>query len=445
MNSRALLLYSSEPDRSHPAPLPDVIQGWQWTIATTPASAHQQIHHHNVQVGVIHLASDTPVPFEQLETLTASYPQIEWVVAAAADVLTAIDVGRFIAHTCFDYHTLPADPDRLALTLGHAWGRAQMRARCRDTARPGQFGMVGESLPMQRLYANLEKISNSDAPVLVQGESGTGKELVARAIHRHSGRAQQPYIAVNCGAIPVNLIQSELFGYEKGAFTGANQRKIGLIESANGGTVFLDEIGDLPFESQVMLLRFLQEHCIERVGGHTPISVDVRVVAATHVNLELAVAARSFREDLFYRLNVLRVTVPPLRERLDDVDLLADWCFEVFSSEKNAHVQGFSLRAKQAMSRYGWPGNVRELINRVRRAMVMSESRLITAEDLLLDGPALEASCGASLGQARDQAERDLIEHALQINKQNITETARQLGLSRSTLYRLINKLELKQ
>ncbi|GHD66497.1 sigma-54 dependent transcriptional regulator [Jeongeupia chitinilytica] len=445
MNSRALLLYSSEPERTSPAPLPDLIPGWQWSIATTPACAHQQIHNHNVRVGVIHLPPSLPVAFDQLETLTASHPQIEWIVAASPDVLSETDVGRFIASTCFDYHTLPADPDRLAVTLGHAWGRAQMRERCRDTSRPGQFGMVGESAPMLRLYGNLEKISNSDAPVLVQGESGTGKELVARAIHRHSSRAQQPYIAVNCGAIPVNLIQSELFGYEKGAFTGANQRKIGLIESANGGTVFLDEIGDLPFESQVMLLRFLQEHCIERVGGHTPINVDVRVIAATHVNLELAVAARSFREDLFYRLNVLRVTVPPLRERLEDVDLLADWCFEVFASEKNAHVQGFSLRAKQAMSRYGWPGNVRELINRVRRAMVMSESRLITAEDLLLDAPSSDTPASASLEEARDQVERDLIEHALQINKQNITETARQLGLSRSTLYRLINKLELKQ
>ncbi|BCL76463.1 sigma-54-dependent Fis family transcriptional regulator [Jeongeupia sp. HS-3] len=444
MNSRALLLYGSEPDRSNPAFLPSAIPGWYWIVAAHPGTVQQLIDEEKPHVGLIHLSHFSDQYLDELEALIHRNPQIEWIVAADPELLASTAVGHFISCSCYDYHTLPVDLPRLEVTLGHAWGRAQMRLRHGSQPHPGQFGMIGASEPMQRLYRSLHKVSASDAPVLIQGESGTGKELVARAIHRHSPRAEQPYIAVNCGAIPVNLIQSELFGYEKGAFTGANQRKIGLIESAHEGTVFLDEIGDLPFESQVMLLRFLQEHSIERVGGHTPIKVDVRVIAATHVDLELAVEARSFREDLFYRLNVLRITVPPLRERLDDIDPLADWCFEVFSSEKNSHVQGFSQRGKQAMSRYTWPGNVRELINRIRRAMVMSENRLITPEDLLLTPPDTNVA-EASLEHARDKIERDLIEHALQLNKQNVTETARHLGLSRSTLYRLMNKLELKQ
>jgi transcriptional regulator with PAS, ATPase and Fis domain len=299
--------------------------------------------------------------------------------------------------------------------------------------------MVGKSRPMLDLYAKLDRVTRVDAPVLITGESGTGKELVARAIHQHSRRAAGPFVPVNCGGLPESLVHSELFGHERGSFTGAHQRKIGSIEAASGGTIFLDEIGDLPLELQANLLRFLQEKVIVRVGSTQRIPIDVRVIAATHVELDRAVREGRFREDLYYRLNVLHLSVPPLRERSGDIELLVAALFDAFADQKNSIVQGFGREAMRAMAAYSWPGNVRELMNRVQHAMIMSEHRLITPADLGLSSSSTPKNV-ITLSRARAAAESDVIRITLRNNANNVSRAARQLGISRVTLYRLMEK-----
>lgn len=294
---------------------------------------------------------------------------------------------------------------------------------------------------MEEIYRSVEKIHSINEPVLISGESGTGKELVARAIHQQSPRRDKPFIAVNCGALPSNLIQSELFGHERGSFTGAHQRKIGRIEAASEGTIFLDEIGDLPMELQVNLLHFLQDKKIERVGSNVSISVDARVIAATHVDLPKAIAQGNFREDLYYRINVLNLKMPPLRERGEDIILLAQEFFRRFSQDRVLAAQGFSQQTLHAMKLHSWPGNVRELINRVRSAMVMSENRMLQPMDLGLDRKS-ERKDGISLESSRNRIEQERLQHVLSRNRNNVTEAARELGVSRATMYRLIRKFK---
>jgi DNA-binding NtrC family response regulator len=285
----------------------------------------------------------------------------------------------------------------------------------------------------------IDKTRNVDAPVLIDGESGTGKELVALAIHQVSPRANAPFVAVNCAALPANLIQSELFGHEKGAFTGAQQRKLGRLEAATGGTIFLDEIGDLPLDLQVNLLRVLQNRSIERLGSNQEIQLDVRVVAASNVDLEQAVAQGRFREDLYYRLNVLRLHTPPLRQREGDVELLARHYFKKLTEPSLGSARGFNQQALRVMSNYAWPGNVRELINRVRRAVIMSENPLLTPEDLGLEKRVADTG-SMTLDRARAQAELQAIRCALRRNQNNMSAAARQLGISRATLYRVLER-----
>jgi DNA-binding NtrC family response regulator len=273
--------------------------------------------------------------------------------------------------------------------------------------------------------------------VFISGESGTGKELTAVAIHERSARRKQPFVAINCGAIPAHLLQSELFGYERGAFTGANQRKIGRVEAANGGTLFLDEIGDLPLESQASLLRFLQERKIERLGGHGSTPVDVRIISATHVDMQTAMIEGRFRADLYHRLCVLQLDEPPLRSRGKDIELLANHMLERFKKDAHRRLRGFSPDAIAAIHNYGWPGNVRKLINRIRRAIVMSEEQQISAADLEL-GDYVEVA-PVSLAQAREFAERQAIELALLRHRGRLGDAAQELGISRVTLYRLLN------
>ena len=306
--------------------------------------------------------------------------------------------------------------------------------------------MVGASPPMLRLFELIRRFAVSDAPVLIMGESGTGKELAARAIHERSQVSKGPFIAINCGALPTTLIASELFGHEKGAFTGAIGRKIGRIEAAEGGTVFLDEIGDLPPETQVHLLRFLQEKTIERLGGNKSIRVNVRVVAATNVNLREAVAKGRFREDLYYRLNVLTLDMPPLRKRGSDIMLLAKFFLQRFAKEMDRTVHGFDPAAEQALCSYAWPGNVRELIACVRRAVIMSGANTIGLEDLELSGPIGQAKPEeeAGLTQVRADAEASLVRSTLERNNFNIKRAAMALGISRPTLYRLIQRHEIR-
>jgi DNA-binding NtrC family response regulator len=297
--------------------------------------------------------------------------------------------------------------------------------------------IMGDSAAIQAVFHAIRKISSVDAPVLITGESGTGKELAARAIHRRSSRAKGPFIPVNCGALPASLIQAELFGHEKGAFTGAQCRRIGRFEAADGGTLFLDEIEDLPLDLQVNLLRFLEEGTVERLGKSRPVQVDVRVIAASHQDLEQAVAQGQFRDDLLFRLNVLRLFMPPLAKRGGDIKLLARAFLHRFTLGQAMHAKHFSTDALAAMQQYPWPGNVRELMNRVQRAAVMSDARSITANDLGLADTEYEP---LTLAQARLYAEKEAIETALARAGGNATQAARDLGISRATLYRLLDK-----
>jgi DNA-binding NtrC family response regulator len=300
--------------------------------------------------------------------------------------------------------------------------------------------MIGDSPALQRLQAAIAKMAVTDAPVLITGESGTGKELAAVSIHQRSLRAAGPFIPINCAALPKTLIASELFGHEKGAFTGADQRRIGRLQAADKGTVFLDEIGDLPLDLQAHLLRFLQESTIDRVGGVHPIKVDVRVVAATNVPLRKAVAEGRFREDLYFRLNVLTLQMPPLRERPEDLDGLVAFFVARFCRETGRAVSGPSPAAMQALRRHSWPGNVRELIATIRRAVVMADGPLIEPEDLALPAPEEGGADATSLDGARREAEEAMIRRALASHRHNITRAAEHLGVSRVTLYRLLEK-----
>ncbi len=371
--------------------------------------------------------------------------QREWLAIATREVTNDKRFAMLFAQYFFDFHTLPIDARQLLFSLGHAFGKAMMRERLSSEAMSvrGRFGMVGTSASMQAMYRVLEKVARADAPLLISGESGTGKELAALAIHRESARRDGRFVAVNCGAIPTTLMQAQLFGYEKGAFTGAHQRSIGSFESANGGTLFLDEIADLPLESQASLLRFLQESTIVRIGAHGPIRIDARVLAATHVDLEAAVRAGRFREDLFYRLNVLHLALPPLRARGDDLTLLVEHVFERYRSDKAPAVRGVSGEALEAMRAHGWPGNVRELFNRLHKAMIMCERASISAVDLGLE-QARSPGVARSLTQERRQIERDIVIAALDRNRYNMAATARELSVSRVTLYRLAQRLAIR-
>jgi DNA-binding NtrC family response regulator len=304
--------------------------------------------------------------------------------------------------------------------------------------------MIGQSPPMRRLFRQLRKVARSDAPVLLRGESGSGKELAASAIHRLSGRSPMPYVAVNCAALPSTLIQAELFGHEKGAFTGADKRRVGRFEAAQGGVVFLDEIGDMPTDQQVNLLRVLEEKRIERLGGNGTVTLNVRVIVATHEDLGEAVTRGTFREDLYYRLNVLSVDIPPLRERGEDIELLANYMLEKFGTECEFHpVKGFNKQALRAMRSYHWPGNVRELINRVQSAVVMSDSSYISSSDLGFK-ELIETGRKSTLEYSRAESDRLTVEAALRHNRDNMSQAARELGISRTTLYRMMEKLAIR-
>lgn len=378
-----------------------------------------------------------PRPQGELDRFLRQHSHVQWVGVFGAEALAIPACRDLVADYLCDYHTLPLDCRRLAHTLGHVHGHALLR-RPRSRPDAAHSALIGSGEPMRRLRAQVARVAKVDAPVLIWGESGSGKELTAQAIHRQSLRAGGPLVPINCGAIAPNLIHSELFGYERGAFTGAARDKVGLIESANGGTLFLDEIGDLPKDLQANLLRFLQEKTIIRLGATRAIPVDVRVISASHVNLQQAVARGDFREDLYYRLSVLPVTVPPLRERSDDLIELAEHFFHLYSADKSPYLKGFSSTAVAAIAQHNWPGNVRELINRVRRALVMADGKWIEPDDLDLSlaMPAHEPG----LDDARCRSELHAIRTCLDRSGQNVSRAARDLGVSRTTMYRLLTK-----
>jgi transcriptional regulator with PAS, ATPase and Fis domain len=333
---------------------------------------------------------------------------------------------------------------RLYETVDAGMGLAPRRGTAKDARRPVA---VGESPAMRLVAALVRRFEQTDEPVLITGESGTGKELLARAIHDGSQRAHGPFVAVNCAAIPSGLVASELFGYEKGAFTGATARSIGQIEYAKGGTLFLDEIGDMPIDLQGHLLRFLQEGQIRRVGGRETIGLDVRIVSATNVRLSQAIAEGRFREDLFYRLNVLTLKVPPLRERAEDIAPLAEHFLREARRDFNRSVEGFSADAMAALRRHRWPGNVRELMSVVRRAVVIGDGKLIDAASLIgLDEPPVVPAQGAAPKPGSPE-ERARLLATLDRTGENVTSTADALRVSRVTLYRMLRRhgIELKR
>jgi two-component system NtrC family response regulator len=359
-----------------------------------------------------------------------------------AHALNAISLGAY------DFFCKPVRIDELRIILRRAFYLYQLERQHRELQQrlihePFE-GMLGTSPQMEEIYASIRKVATTHAPVLVVGESGTGKELVARAIHRQSSRGAGPFVVINCGAIPENLLESELFGHEKGAFTGAHIQRRGRIEAAQGGTLFLDEIGELTPPLQVKLLRFLQEQKIERVGGREEIAVNTRVLAASNMDLKNATAEGRFREDLYYRIGVVIISMPPLRDREGDIQLLSKALLYRYAAENNRKISGFTPQALRALKTHAWPGNVRELENRIKRAVIMAEGTRVTPEDLELTSPyAKYATRG--LKEARESLERDLIRRALTRNKGNLTRTAAELSISRPTLYELMGKLGIEK
>jgi two-component system NtrC family response regulator len=348
---------------------------------------------------------------------------------------------RAVQLGAYDYYLKPIQLEELRVILerGCRLSRLDREALASDVsgeaASPGT-AILGASPAMGRIFDAMRRVARTDVTVLVSGESGTGKELVARAIHAKSPRRHRPFVAINCGAIPENLVESELFGHEKGAFTGAHSQRKGRLEMADGGTVFLDEIAELPPAIQVKLLRVLQERQCERVGGRELIPLDVRILAATNRDIQEATRTGKFREDLYYRLAVVMIEIPPLRERLDDLRALAQHFLDQFSAEYKVRPRPFAGEALEAMHSYPWPGNVRELENRIKRAVIMSEGRRITAADLEL-APAAEPD---SLKDAKGETERRLVAQALQRHQGNISRAAEALKTSRPAFHRLLAK-----
>ncbi|MET3216622.1 UNVERIFIED_ORG: DNA-binding NtrC family response regulator [Burkholderia territorii] len=425
--------------RQHDAALVDVLasRGWDVRRARTVADALNLVKANRPHAGIVDFAGFAAPDVASFEALLRD-PRVGWVALADDERLRDITIARLIRRCCFDYVRNAAAYTTIGYLVGHAYGMLTLADGDPAAEAPPPGGaMIGACDAMRRLFATIRKVANTEASVFIAGESGTGKELTAAAIHRQSQRADAPFVAVNCAAIPTTLLQSELFGHERGAFTGAHQRTIGRIEAAHGGTLFLDEIGDMPFESQASLLRFLQEGKIERLGGYASIPVDVRIVSATHVDLEAAMQAGRFRADLYYRLCVLRIDEPPLRMRGRDIMLLADDVLRRYRGDGSYRIRGFTPCAIAAIHNYPWPGNVRELINRIRFAVVMTNGPLISAADLELRP--YTSLRPPSLAQARRQAERNAIEETLLRHRHQHADAAAELGVSRATLYRLMN------
>ena len=386
--------------------------------------------------------------FAVLDEIMSLKPDTKVIVAsghgAQESALEAIKRGAY------DFYQKPVDIDKLGLIVERAYRLHGIESENRRLAeKVGEdqtvLGRMITAAPeMLKVARTVERVANADVSVMLLGASGTGKELLARGVHECSARRQGAFVAINCAAIPENLLESELFGHEKGSFTGAVKTTEGKIELADGGTLFLDEVGDIPLPLQVKLLRFLQERTIERIGARKAIAVDTRIVCATHQDLEAMIGAGTFREDLFYRLAEIVVKIPTLAERPGDAVLLAKHFLARFAREMNPKVKGFAPDALAAIDGWGWPGNVRELENRVKRAVIMVEGKLVGAEDLDLGGGAEEAGDVLNLKAAREQADRRMIRQALARTEGNISNTAKLLGISRPTLYDLLKQYDMQ-
>jgi two-component system, NtrC family, response regulator len=350
---------------------------------------------------------------------------------------------RAVALGAYDFYQKPVNADTLNLIVERAYNiyeLEQQNRRLREQRSAPLSGIIASDPQMLRVCRTVEKVAPTNVTCTVLGESGTGKEVFARAIHNLSPRSEKRFIAINCAAVPENLMESELFGYEKGAFTGANKRTLGKVEVAHEGTLFLDEIGDMPLPLQAKLLRFLQERVIERVGGREEIPVDVRVVCATNKNLEAMIPEGTFREDLYYRICEMVINIPPLRERQGDKILLARHFLEKFAQQQQRKISGFSAEAAEAIEGYQWPGNIREMENKIKRAVIMCEEKYITPIDLALTAP---NELSINLRYVRQEAERIAIKQALSMADGNYSAAAKLLGITRPTLYDLVKKYDI--
>ena len=385
--------------------------------------------------------------FATLETILSLKPETKVIVASGHGARES--ALRAIASGAYDFYQKPVDIDQLGLIVRRAFQlhgieteNRRLESHVADDRRV--LGTMITAAPeMLKVARTIERVANADVSVMLLGASGTGKELLARGLHSASRRSPGAFVAINCAAIPENLLEAELFGYEKGAFTGAIKTTEGKIELAHGGTLFLDEVGDIPLPLQVKLLRFLQERVIERIGGRKPIAVDTRIVCATHQDLPAMIQAATFREDLYYRLAELVVRIPTLAERHGDATLLAKHFLHIFSREMNPNVRGFASSALDAINDWKWPGNVRELENRMKRAVIMADGKLITAEDLDL-APKSGEQLPVNLKAAREEVDRRVIRQALARTESNISSAARLLGISRPTLYDLLKQYGLQ-
>ena len=443
----------------------DVLTQLKWGLASEPFTLHLATRvdqaldiFRKVSPGVVTLDLGLPPHvdsseegFRGLAEMLKINPSAKVIVVTGNDervnALQAIKLGAF------DFFRKPIDLDELRVIVRRAFHlHAIERESAAGEERPpagmaDNFGIVGSCPAMREVIGLINKVAASDVPILVSGESGTGKELVARAIHTGSLRKKGPMVCINCGAIPENLIESELFGHEKGAFTGAVSTVQGKVEYASGGTLFLDEIGELPVNLQVKLLRFLQEMVIQRVGGRRDIPVNVRIIAATNIDIAAAISRGAFREDLYYRIGVVNIHLPPLRERGADVRLLADYFLQRVGSELGKNVTGFTPEALASMETYAWPGNIRELENKLRRAVLLADSALITPAEMGFAGNGA-AHDGFSLAdktlkEARNMVEKKMIMAALAKHEGNIVKASEALGISRPTMYDLLKKHEI--
>lgn len=369
------------------------------------------------------------------------------MVTGHGDMKNALLANR---RGAYDFFGKPVDLDVLKVIIARAINTANLERENKEliseVARLKSFeNIIGDSKKMREVYDLIKTVSPSDYTILISGESGTGKELAAQAIHSSSPRSENPFVTINCGAIPENLLESELFGHEKGAFTDAYARKYGKFELAEKGTIFLDEIGELPPPLQVKLLRFLEDHKTQRVGGHEELALDVRILAATNRNLEDEVKAGNFREDLYYRLTVITIEMPPLRDRGEDMLLLASSFLNKYGAENNKLGLSFSEAAARSIASYDWPGNVRELENKIKRAVIMCRDKRIKPLDLTLAVVSGDNDTWPTLQEIREKAEKEHLSESLSRNNWNISRVSRELATSRTTLYDLIERYQLKR
>ncbi len=385
--------------------------------------------------------------FAVLDEIMALKPDTKVIVASGHGARESALLA--IAKGAYDFYQKPVDIEALGLIVRRAFQLHAIEAENRQLASRSDDGnkvlgrLITSAPEMVRVARTIERVANTSVSVMLLGASGTGKELLARGLHEASDRRGGAFVAINCAAIPENLLESELFGHEKGAFTGAVKTTEGKIEQAGGGTLFLDEVGDIPLQLQVKLLRFLQERVIERIGSRKSIAVDTRIVCATHQDLEAMIAVNRFREDLFYRLAEIVVKIPSLAERPGDATLLAKVFLSQFAREMNPSVKGFAADALAAIDSWPWPGNVRELENRVKRAVIMTDGKLVGAADLDLAEPDHALSQALNLKTAREVSDRKVIRHALARSEGNISNTAKLLGISRPTLYDLLKQYDM--